>query len=146
MKTRKLIQKYSHCFICGDKNETGLKIDFYCEDGKAKAEYTPTKDFEGYKDILHGGIISSLLDEVMIKAILAEDQKIVTAKIEVTFKIPAKIGEKLLLEGKITEDKKRLVLTTGKAFNQDGQIIATAKGTYFKVKGEMKTQLEQSLD
>ena len=67
----KVIQRYSHCFVCGDKNDIGLKLDFYEKDGKARAEFTPEKKFEGYKDILHGGILSSLLDEVMIKSILA---------------------------------------------------------------------------
>jgi len=43
------IKKYSHCFVCGDKNEVGLKVQFYYEDGKAKAEYTAPKEFQGYK-------------------------------------------------------------------------------------------------
>ena len=145
MKTKESIQKYNNCFVCGDKNKIGLKIDFFYEDGKAKAEYTPTKNFEGYKDILHGGILSSLLDEVMIKAILAKELITVTTRIEVTFKIPAKIGEKLFLEGEITEDKKKLVLTKGKVLNQDGRITATAKGTFFKIKGEREKQFQQDL-
>ena len=80
-----LIRRYSNCFVCGDQNETGLKVDFYYEGGVAKGEYVPEDRFQGYKDILHGGIISSLLDEVMIKSVIAKDLMVVTAQIEVRF-------------------------------------------------------------
>ena len=66
--------------------------------GKASAEFTPTKSFEGYKNILHGGILSTLLDEVMIKSIIAKEILTVTSQIEVKFKRPAIIGEKLIVE------------------------------------------------
>jgi uncharacterized protein (TIGR00369 family) len=144
--SKKSIQKYSHCFVCGDKNDVGLKIDFYYEQGKAKAEYEPNQNFEGYKEILHGGIISTLLDEVMIKAILAEGQMTVTSQIDVKFKIPALIGDKIFLEGWIKDDKKRFIIAEGRALKENGKIIAVSSGKYFKVKGQMKKQLERSLD
>jgi acyl-coenzyme A thioesterase PaaI-like protein len=140
------IQRYSKCFVCGDKNDIGLKIDFFYKDEKATAEYTPTPEFEGYKEILHGGIISALLDEVMIKSIIAKEIFTLTSRIDVRFKNLARIGEKLLLEGWIKEDRRRLILAEGKAFRQGGEVIAEAQGTYFKVKGKIKEQLEQNLD
>jgi len=139
------IQRYEHCFVCGDKNDIGLKIDFFYERERAKGEYTPTRNFEGYKNILHGGIISALLDEVMIKSILAKGIITLTSRIEVKFKNTAKIGEKLLLEGWIKEDKGRLILAEGKAFKQDGNIVAVAQGTYFKIKGQMKEHVAPCL-
>lgn len=142
----KAIQRYRHCFVCGDKNDIGLKLDFYFADGKARAEFTPTKNFEGYRDILHGGILSTLLDEAMIKSVLARGILAVTMQIEVKFKSPAKIGEKLMIEGAMTEDRGRVILTAGKVFKEDGTIIAEAKGKFFKVEGRIKEQLERSLD
>ena len=143
---RKFIQRYSKCFVCGDKNEAGLKIDFFYENGKAKAEYMPTHKLEGYKDILHGGIISSLLDEVMIKAIIAKGIVSLTLRMEVKFRNLAKIDEKLLLEGWIKEERRKLLLAEGKACKHDGTLIAEAQGTYYKVKGEMKELLESCLE
>ena len=84
----KAIPNYPYCFVCGDKNKIGLKVAFFYEDGKAKAQYTPTRDFEGYKDICHGGILSSLLDEVMIYSLIAQGIITVTVQIEVKFKKP----------------------------------------------------------
>jgi uncharacterized protein (TIGR00369 family) len=142
----RLIQRYSHCFVCGDKNDIGLKVDFFDDQGKAKAEFIPTGKLEGYKDILHGGILTALLDEVMIKSIIARGILTVTSQIEIEFKKPAKIGEKLFLEGKINKDKGKIILAEGRAFRENGDIVALAKGEYFKVKDEMKELLGRSLD
>ncbi len=140
-----MIQRYGNCFVCGDKNDIGLKLDFYEKDGKARAEFTPTKNFEGYKDILHGGILSTLLDEVMIKSILAKEILTVTSQIEVKFKKPAVIGEKLIIEGEITGERSRLILTEGKVFREDGTVVAEAKGKFFRTEGRIKKQLEQGM-
>jgi uncharacterized protein (TIGR00369 family) len=142
----KVIQRYSHCFVCGDKNQVGLKLDFYERDGKARAEFIPTENFEGYKDILHGGILSTLLDETMIKSILAKEILTVTSQIEVKFKKPAIIGEKLIIEGEITGERGRLILTEGKIFKEDGTVVAEAKGKFFRAEGRIKEQLEKCLD
>ena len=136
------IPNYPYCFVCGDKNKIGLKVAFFYEDGKAKAQYTPTPEFEGYKDILHGGILSALLDEVMIYSIIAQGIITVTIQMEVKFKKPAKIGETLFLEGQVTEDMGKILLTEGKAFIQDGTIIAESKGKFFRAEGEMKKDIE----
>ena len=142
----KLIQKYSHCFVCGDKNDIGLKVAFFEEEGKAKAEFVSTARLEGYKDILHGGILAALLDEVMIKSIIAKGILTVTSHLEVEFRKPAKIGEKLFLEGKIKNEKGKMILTEGKVFRENGDVIARARGKYFKVKEEMRRILNRSLD
>lgn len=142
----KAIQRYRHCFVCGDRNDIGLKLDFFEKEGKARAEFTPSKNFEGYKDILHGGILSTLLDEAMIKSILAQKILTVTSQIEVKFRKPAIIGEKLIIEGGITGQKGRLIFTEGKVFKEDGTVIAEAKGKFFRAEGPIKDRLRNSLD
>ena len=139
-------QIYPHCFVCGDKNQAGLKIKFHQQAGKAVAEYTPTRKFEGYKQILHGGIISTLLDEVMIKSILAKGILAITSQIEVKFKNPAKIGEKLQLEGEVTQTRGRIILTQGTISKPDGTVIAESKGKFFRAEGKLKEQLEECLE
>jgi uncharacterized protein (TIGR00369 family) len=139
----RVIPNYPNCFVCGDKNKIGLKVEFFYDDGKAKAQYTPTKEFEGYRNILHGGILSTLLDEVMIYAIVAQGIITVTVQMEVKFKKPAKIGETLYLEGQITHDKGKILETEGKIFTKDGTIVASSKGKFFRAKGEMKEEIEK---
>ena len=94
------VARYSGCFVCGDKNDIGLKVRFFFDEGKAVAEYTAEKRFEGYYDIFHGGIIAALLDEVMIKALFAQNIFTMTVEMTVRYLKPIKIGEKIKLEGK----------------------------------------------
>ena len=75
------IVKYSGCFICGDNNDIGLKARFYFDGDKAHTETVAERRFEGYADIYHGGITSALLDEVMIKALLARDIYVMTVEL-----------------------------------------------------------------
>ena len=75
----KEVLKYSHCFVCGEKNDSGLKARFYYDGKQAASEVYAREQFEGYRGIYHGGIVSTLLDEVMIEAILALDRYAVTA-------------------------------------------------------------------
>lgn len=138
----KAIPNYPYCFVCGDKNEIGLKVAFFHENGKAKGQYTPTKEFEGYKDILHGGILSTLLDEVMIYSLIAQGIITVTVHIEIKFKKPAKIGETLYMEGWMTEDKGKILCTEGKIFTKDGKIVAQSKGKFFRAEGNLKEKIK----
>ncbi len=141
----KAIPDYPYCFVCGDKNKKGLNIRFFDHDGKTKAEFTPTRDFEGYRNILHGGIISTLLDEVMIKSILAQGILTITTQIDVKLKSSARIGEKLYLEGEITKKRGKIIMTQGKVFKEDGTIVAVATGKFYQATGDMKKRLERCL-
>jgi len=141
-----LIRRYSNCFVCGNNNEYGLKVDFFYNKGVSRAEYLAEERFQGYKDIMHGGIISALLDEVMIKAVIAKGILVVTAEIQVKFIKPVRIGEKLFLEGKITGEQKKIFTAEGTVSNSKGEIVAAGKGKFFKVTEEMKNVLDESLE
>jgi uncharacterized protein (TIGR00369 family) len=142
----KPLKRYSQCFICGDKNPFGLNVEFHQKDGKVVGEYVVQERFQGYKNILHGGILSSLLDEVMIKSILAQNILTLTCEIKVRFKKPVKIGQRLLLEGKSTENRSKIIFAEGKIINEDGETLATAEGKFFRAEGEMEKILAQSLE
>ena len=142
----KPLKRYSQCFICGDKNPFGLNVEFYQKDGRVVGEYVVQDHFQGYKNILHGGILSALLDEVMIKSILAQDILTLTCEVKVRFKKPVKIGQRLFLEGKPTEDKGKRLLAEGKIKDEDGEVVATAEGKFFRAEGEMERLLSESLE
>ena len=55
----------NHCFGCGRDNPIGLKLDMHMEDGRCVAYFTPKAEHESYGDRMHGGLTSTLLDEVM---------------------------------------------------------------------------------
>ena len=133
----KPLKRYSQCFICGDRNPFGLNVEFYQKEDKVVGEYIVQDHFQGYKNILHGGILSALLDEVMIKSILALDILTLTCEIKVRFKKPVKIGQRLFLEGKPTGDKGKILLAEGEIRDEAGDVVATAEGKFFRVESEM---------
>jgi uncharacterized protein (TIGR00369 family) len=123
-----------------------LKVDFFYDKGIARAKYVAGEKFQGYKDILHGGIISALLDEVMIKAVIARGILVVTAEIQVKFIKPVKIGEMLFLKGRVTGEQKRIFTAERTVSNSKGEIVAAGEGKFFKVTEEMKENLSQNLE
>ncbi len=142
----KEIVKYGGCFVCGDKNPIGLGVKFYERDGGATAEFVPKEVLEGYKGLLHGGILSSLLDEVMIKAVLVKNIYCVTAELAVRYKKPIEISDKLMLFGYIEKKNGRVFTTRGWAKNRNGEVAAEAQGKYFIPKPSEVEKLKESLE
>jgi acyl-coenzyme A thioesterase PaaI-like protein len=142
----KEVQSYPGCFVCGGRNPHGLKARFFYDGERAITELTATEAFEGYKGIFHGGIVASLLDEVMIKAILARDVYAVTAEITVRYRLPIPTGERIRFVGKIISRKGRLHNTEGETLGPDGTLYASAVGTYLEARPDLKTRLLQSLE
>jgi uncharacterized protein (TIGR00369 family) len=141
----KEVAKYSHCFVCGDQNDHGLKAKFYFDGEKAHADVIADGAFEGYRGVYHGGIIATLLDEVMIKAILAQHVIAVTVELTVRYLAPVTIGDKLTFTGWITRSKGRLHVTEGQARGNDETIYATAQGKYLEANDNLKDTLQASV-
>ena len=139
------IVRYENCFVCGERNQAGLQARFYYDGHQAMTEVTAQKSFEGYFGIYHGGILSTLLDEVMIKSILAEDVVAVTVEMTVKFMKPVQTGDILRLAGRVVSRKGRLYLTEGEATGEDGKTFAKATGKYLEAKSSLKKQLLKSL-
>ncbi len=117
----------SYCFACGKKNQCGLKLSFQYSGGKLTSEFTPSKSHQGYKDITHGGIITTVLDEAMIQVAIAEGIMPVTAEINVRFKMPLMADEKTVAEAEIIRKSPRLIEAQSRLLKtSDGTIIAEA--------------------
>jgi uncharacterized protein (TIGR00369 family) len=123
-----------YCFVCGPKNPIGLKLDFHFNGKTIRTEFIPKKEHQGYLNIVHGGIISTLLDEAMVKLALAMDMPAVTAQMEIRLRRPLNVGEKIIVEAEILEDTRRMLETSARAITEDNILIADAKGKLVKVK------------
>jgi uncharacterized protein (TIGR00369 family) len=88
--------------------------------------------FQGYDGIVHGGIISTLLDEAMAKLAYELGYNAVTASLEIRFKKPAPILEPLLVYGEITEANRRIVKARASVTMEDGTILATGTSTLMR--------------
>ena len=116
------------CFVCGKKNPDGLKINFKVSDNKIQAEFIPHSSLQGYANIVHGGIISTLLDEAMGKLAFELGINCLTAEINVRFKNPAYVGRKYILTGEILRKTHRIVFAKSKMQSESDLLIAEATG------------------
>lgn len=122
----------NYCFACGTENPIGLKLKFEYTSGGVVANFTPGKEYQGFINLVHGGIISVLMDEAMAYAVLSRKIKAVTAKMTVSFKKPTRIGEQLTINGRIVEKKGKLIRTTAN-ISQNGMITAEATADFLIV-------------
>jgi len=122
---------YPSCFVCGRR---GLQIDFQGSDGYAEAVLTSPPGFEGYEEQLHGGMTAALLDEVMAKAIFTRGEDVVTARLEIRYRLPIKNGERLKLWGEVVGKKGRMFWAKGEAIAEGKGVAAQAEGKYILLK------------
>lgn len=126
------------CFACGEKNPMGLKLTFreegetYCTTFRAGLEH------QGYNGVVHGGIVSTLLDEVMARYIYAKGFQAVTAKLEIRFRQPTPIQEELRITANIVSQKRNLYELKGQITLPDGTVTAEGKAVVAVVE-EIKT-------
>jgi uncharacterized protein (TIGR00369 family) len=122
------------CFVCGKKNPKGLRLDFTLDREKQTLETTFHADpaYQGYDGIVHGGIISTLLDEAMAKLCYDLGYSAVTAALEIRFKKPAPTGESLLVHGEIVEAGPKLIRAKAWMAKEDGTVLALASGTLMR--------------
>ena len=119
------------CFGCGKKNPIGLKLKFEWDGKTVKGEFTPTEFHQGWKEIIHGGILTTALDEAMGYVTFFEKVPAVTGTLQVTFRRPAVIGQTLVITASIAKKARRLVETEAKLTSKDGSTISEAKATQY---------------
>ena len=129
-----------YCFVCGPRNPIGLKLEFSFDGKTVTTEFVPKKEHQGYLDIIHGGIISTLLDEAMVKLAIAMDMPAVTARIDVRLKKALAVGEKVNVEAGIIKETRKTIDAYASAVNGDNVVIADAKGTLVKVKAKVEVK------
>jgi uncharacterized protein (TIGR00369 family) len=140
------VEDNNNCFACGTENPMGLRLDIQTvmleqanEDGEnwlVRTECTPPAHFQGWASVIHGGILSTLLDEVITYVAIAHfGGPAVTAQLSIRFKQPAPVGSKLLVTGRPINRSRRLVQAMAKIQLKDGTVVAEAMGKCLKAEG-----------
>jgi uncharacterized protein (TIGR00369 family) len=120
-----------HCFGCGPKNPIGLKLKFSWDGKEVRANFTPGEYHQGWPGLVHGGIMSCLLDEAMSYAALYSGVHSLTARMQTRFKRPLLIDELLTVTGSVTRKTRRLVETKAELRLADGTLVAESTATMF---------------
>ncbi len=120
------------CFVCGPENSTGLRAVFFSDPERLESSCSIAipQRFQGWTEIVHGGIIASLLDEACIYAGRSLAAALVTAELAVRYKRPLKTGQEALIQGVVVE-KKRKLLKVRATLKVEGEVYAEADAKVF---------------
>lgn len=134
------------CFGCGEDNPIGLHLQARFEGEALVAEFTPQKAHQGYAGIMHGGIMSALLDEMMGKLLAHTGRASVTAEITVRFRRPVMIGQSLSLRAWVEQERGRVIIGRAEARNGEGAVCGEATATFVRqraVPGDRKDRADE---
>ena len=121
---------HPHCVVCGKGCAIGLGLDFVVQaDGSVRAEFACSKAYEGYRGILHGGVISSLLDGAMTNCLFAHGKEALTAELIVRYRKPVLVSEKIVLRAWIEQSSSHIFCMRSE-LSQNGCVKATAKAKF----------------
>ena len=124
----------SSCFVCGQDNPRGLRVRYEpAGTGGVTAEWTPDAVWEGFQGIIHGGVVSTVLDEAMSKAVVATGSEALTAELRVRFRRHVVAGGSYRIRGWITRRSRRTFETEACLLAPDGTEHAHAWATFLTV-------------
>jgi len=130
-----------HCFACGDTNPIGMGLRIELGERRASTTWVPGSDYVGWSDRVHGGLLATVLDEVMAWAPSSDDAWAVTAAFAVRFHQPVRPGEELRAEGWVESQRRRIYEVRGEVRSGD-RLVAEATGTYLGASPTQKADLK----
>ncbi len=130
------------CFVCGRDNPAGLHTRWVADRAGGGVSTTLVLDeqFNGYPGLVHGGIVTALLDEAMVRAILLQgdfEDLMVTARMEVTFRRATPTGQPVTAEGRILRRSPSRATARAEVRLADGSVTAEAEGLLVRQPAEV---------
>jgi len=119
-----------YCFGCGEMNPIGLKLKFTQDGEMVRTVFVPGENYQGYPGILHGGITSTILDEIMSHCLHRQGLNGLTARLEIRYRKSIPIGKPVTFEARMLKRKGSLVDLEARAILDDGQLAAEAQGRF----------------
>ncbi|MFH1740591.1 MAG: RNA 2',3'-cyclic phosphodiesterase [bacterium] len=140
------LPRYKQCFVCGSENALGLDVQFVVKDGHVETSFVPCEDHCGYRGVVHGGVLTAILDECMgWTGITKRKVMSVGAEVTIRFKRRALAGRRLFVSAECVECRPRLVTARGQITDEDGEVVCTGTGKFSPIgKKEMKEVEEYS--
>lgn len=125
----------NRCFGCGQANPMGLHLEFsLASDGSVVCGTIVPDTYEGPRGYVHGGIIATLLDETMSKAVRSHNVVAMTRHIEVDYRRPVPSGSPIRLTGRVLRSEQRKHWVEAAIVDSEGIALAEGKGLFIEVK------------
>lgn len=133
------------CFVCGESNPFGLNLRFETDGKVVFTQFTPRPEHIGFKGVIHGGILSTVLDEIMVWACAVPTKRFAyCVELNVRFTKPARPGELLMVTAELLSNRRdRVFEAKGEVRNPRNELLCSATGKYFAVpEADAKLMLE----
>jgi len=124
------------CFVCGLHNPQGLKLDLETDGQIVRARFVLRPEHVGFSSTVHGGLISTVLDEAMVWAVGVRTKRFAyCAELTVRFLQPARPHEKLMVVAELVDNRRnKLFQAKAELQNPAGALHAAATGKYLPIK------------
>lgn len=122
-----------NCFGCAPENKIGLALKFWEEGDEVVARWQPHRNFEGYNNVVHGGIQATLMDEVASWTVYIKCETAgVTASMDVSYKHPVYVSDgEIEVRGKLVEQNRRFATIETRIVTGEGKVSALGQVKYF---------------
>lgn len=124
------------CFGCGRHNPIGLHLVFERDGEDVLTIYEPRPEDQGFPGIMHGGLLSLLLDEAMGWAMYADEVFAVTAKMETRFRRRVPLEGTLTVRARIARRRGRRIELEATLHDREGQTLVEASGLFVRMPAE----------
>ncbi len=131
------------CFACGTANECGLHMEFRREGDRTICDYTPCDFQQGYPGRMHGGVVSTLIDESLAWAAYHRAKWVATARLNVRFRKPIAIDQPLHIEAWVVRDRARLIEARAEVRDANGVLLAEGEGTLMAIDAGMASEMSE---
>lgn len=124
------------CIVCGRDNRHGLHLHLRVDEqtGIVTCPFTPRSEHIGFEGIVHGGVLSTVLDEAMVWcATWAGKRFCVAGELNVRFRHSARVGHDLAIEARVVSVRSRLIEAEGFILDGSGKVLVDATGKYVPV-------------
>jgi acyl-coenzyme A thioesterase PaaI-like protein len=132
-----------YCFGCGGLNPQGLHLSFRFDGARAVAEFTPQHEHQGYPGHMHGGLVTTLLDEAMGWCIAFRGVWAVTGKMNVRFREPVPLLRPVSVSAFIERDRRRWLVVKSEVRSPEGEVLAEADALFMRVSGARREELAE---
>ena len=127
---------YKLCYACGKNNEHGLQLKFKYINKEIITNYTAIDIHQGFPNHLHGGIISTILDEVMNRVCLIYGKWGMTTNMSIKYLQPITTGTKLKATAKAIRQNRKLLEVSSKIFLPDDSIAIESSAKFIFLESE----------
>ncbi len=135
------------CLVCGRFNPQGLRLDLHVDEtsGVVHTTFVPTPHHIGFENVLHGGLMATVVDEAMVWAATWVGRRFcLCGELTVRFREPGRVGDVLSIQAGVDVNRSKLITTSARVVNSAGTLVATASGKYVPVSPDEHQRVVQT--